>query len=1043
MGVKGLWRLLLPIGRRISIETLEGKRLAIDASIWLTQFVKALRDKETGAVQASAHLIGFFRRLCRLRYHGIRPILVFDGATPEIKRRELQQRRRRREQFARLGDSAVQRLAKKILADKLKQASLSKKAPSKSLAEGFDPGDQEKKMPAVTATESNEEKESVDAAAELVDLSAELKDAIEPAENDWDSALDVTAAVGEDASGNDSDSSDGDGETKETDLTYLARLPANQRKDAVEKAQRKQRLRSRKEFMPAAGDPQQFSSVQLTNFLRSSRLNQSIAKIAIASTAADSLGVAGEGISSDTNTRIELLREDWSADSSDIEGVTPARPTAALRPAALLRKRRPNEDSSDEEEWGGDNEVRVSRGERLVIDDETSEDDQTATSDDDKPEGFVVTSTLNARSAKSVPMTQADMQQYQQRAALVDRRTTDASRESEQKAFGPNESSGKGLRSITHSAVDLTTGVSSSSEPNTQQNRANVATGAIHADSEDCLLIQSDMARAQELSDHALATALQEIEDSNVGQADGVASELLGIDKPFNSLNHSLPEESCSDDSDDDGDDEDEVDWEDGDGAVQTFQDNTAEKSVASDDDVNSVARLYSTSDLPPRAMTGSGSSSLVAGEDPHSSNQAALALDRAQTTAASLANWAGRAFQRAIKEVNHTAANRRKEGIPDIGGSIDQLSSIQKGSATEEETDATLLTQELINNTASSSASSKDDTTAGASMNAINDFDPTSIRTTEFVNLPDEDTVKLWAEERNRRERDIDTVTDEMKDEVIRLLQLFGIPYIEAPGEAEAQCCFLERLGLVDGIVTEDSDVFVFGGQTVYRNIFDEQKYAEVYIAADAEREMSLGRNEMITLAMLLGGDYTEGVKGVGIVNAMEVLETFSVSGCVKDGLVRFRKWLDGFDFATESAPSTASSQKEAAFHAKHMSARSRWTTPEGFPSDHVIQAYLGPVVDNSEKSFTWSVPDVENLIAFCSRNIGWRPEDTRRLLDPVVGKVQDGFRQTRIDSFMRYEDSIKFADVRSKRLRDVLGLSGDKDDSGTRQTGKRLKHR
>jgi hypothetical protein len=38
-----------------------------------------------------------------------------------------------------------------------------------------------------------------------------------------------------------------------------------------------------------------------------------------------------------------------------------------------------------------------------------------------------------------------------------------------------------------------------------------------------------------------------------------------------------------------------------------------------------------------------------------------------------------------------------------------------------------------------------------------------------------------------------------------------------------------------------------------------------------------------------------------------------------------------------------------------------------------------------------------------------------------------QSGLRQTRIDSFMKYEDSIKFADVRSKRLRDVLGLKPD----------------
>ena len=114
MGVKGLWRLLLPIGRRISIETLAGRVLAVDASIWLTQFVKAMRDPATGRVAVAAHLVGFLRRLCRLRFHRIKAVLVFDGATPEIKRREVALRRKRREQFAKLTDGSLQRLAKKL-----------------------------------------------------------------------------------------------------------------------------------------------------------------------------------------------------------------------------------------------------------------------------------------------------------------------------------------------------------------------------------------------------------------------------------------------------------------------------------------------------------------------------------------------------------------------------------------------------------------------------------------------------------------------------------------------------------------------------------------------------------------------------------------------------------------------------------------------------------------------------------------------------------------------------------------------------------------
>ena len=55
-------------------------------------------------------------------------------------------------------------------------------------------------------------------------------------------------------------------------------------------------------------------------------------------------------------------------------------------------------------------------------------------------------------------------------------------------------------------------------------------------------------------------------------------------------------------------------------------------------------------------------------------------------------------------------------------------------------------------------------------------------------------------------------------------------------------------------------------------RHIFEGRKYVEEYHTSDTERELGLDRLGLICLALLLGSDYTEGVAGIGIVNAVEV---------------------------------------------------------------------------------------------------------------------------------------------------------------------------
>jgi 5'-3' exonuclease len=57
-----------------------------------------------------------------------------------------------------------------------------------------------------------------------------------------------------------------------------------------------------------------------------------------------------------------------------------------------------------------------------------------------------------------------------------------------------------------------------------------------------------------------------------------------------------------------------------------------------------------------------------------------------------------------------------------------------------------------------------------------------------------------------------------------------------------------------------------------------------------DVESELGMSREGLVQLALLLGSDYTEGVSGIGIVNAMEVVHAFSG----EQGMKQFRDWFE-----------------------------------------------------------------------------------------------------------------------------------------------------
>lgn len=241
------------------------------------------------------------------------------------------------------------------------------------------------------------------------------------------------------------------------------------------------------------------------------------------------------------------------------------------------------------------------------------------------------------------------------------------------------------------------------------------------------------------------------------------------------------------------------------------------------------------------------------------------------------------------------------------------------------------------------------------------------------------EKELRALRTQQKKDRRDADDVTQVMVTECQSLLRLFGIPYVTAPMEAEAQCAELVSLGLVDGIVTDDSDIFLFGGTRIYKNMFNSNKFVECYLAKDIDKELSLSRAQLISLAQLLGSDYTEGLPGIGPVTAVEILSEFPG----KSGLEDFREWWKGVQ--SQSRPLEADAP--SAFRKKfRKSQATKLFLPPSFPNPVVYDAYLHPEVDASTEGFQWGVPDLEGLREFLMATIGWSRERTDEVLVPVI---------------------------------------------------------
>ena len=97
---------------------------------------------------------------------------------------------------------------------------------------------------------------------------------------------------------------------------------------------------------------------------------------------------------------------------------------------------------------------------------------------------------------------------------------------------------------------------------------------------------------------------------------------------------------------------------------------------------------------------------------------------------------------------------------------------------------------------------------------------------------------------------------------EVMELLKSLGIPFFESFGEAEETCAILQKRGVVDYILTEDTDSLAFGGSNI---IFNTRSGYEIVKLPEVLMGLALTMDSFIDLCILCGCDYTTTIPKVG----------------------------------------------------------------------------------------------------------------------------------------------------------------------------------
>ncbi len=227
-----------------------------------------------------------------------------------------------------------------------------------------------------------------------------------------------------------------------------------------------------------------------------------------------------------------------------------------------------------------------------------------------------------------------------------------------------------------------------------------------------------------------------------------------------------------------------------------------------------------------------------------------------------------------------------------------------------------------------------------------------------EAVKLYIESMAKGDLEEARKYAQSTSHLKDYMIDDTKRILELLGIPWIEAPSEGEATASYLTKINIATDVVSQDFDALLFGAKRLVRNVAVTGKRKlpgkRVYVDITPEEivlektldHLGVTHEQLVDIGILLGTDFNpDGFRRIGPTTALKYIQKFS---CLEK-VDNIKEELLKIDYPT------------------------------------IRKIFLEPEVIKPKKEVKWNRPDREKIIAFLSGERSFSEDRVNRALDKL----------------------------------------------------------